>query len=77
MSILDTIKQRIKAALAAFARRKAEDQAEGMTQEAQGIVAGAKDLARRNPVGFATLVLLFLGVIYLSIRTNSKTSVEG
>lgn len=70
MSILDTIKAKLKAALARFAKRKAGEQAEGMETEARGILAGAGDLAKRNPAGFAIVALLGIGVLYLMLRGN-------
>lgn len=72
MNILDTIKAKLKAALARFAQRKAGEQAEGMEQEARGIVAGVQDLAKRNPAGFAILVALGVGVLYLALRQRGE-----
>jgi hypothetical protein len=70
--MLEQLKQKIKAALARFAKRKASEQAEGMAIEARGIVASTQALARRNPVGFAMLVLLGAGLLYLWQRPRRR-----
>lgn len=72
MNIFDKIKARIKAALARFAKRKAEQQAEGMTEEARGIVESTKDLAQRNPLGLALLVVLGVGLLFLTMRSKRQ-----
>ena len=68
MSILDQIKAAIARALGRFAKNKAEHQAQGMTEEARGIVSGAREMARQNPLGFATLAALGVGLVWLSLR---------
>ena len=68
MSILDEIKRAIARALARLAARKTEQQAQGMAREARGMVAGAQDLARRNPLGFGVLAVLGVGLLWLSLR---------
>lgn len=65
-------KQRLKSILAAFAQRKAQDQAQGMETEARGIVASTKDLARRNPAGLALLALLGAGLLLLKLRSQRE-----
>ncbi len=75
MYILDEIKARIKAALARFAKRKTQEQAEGMAQEARGIVASTQDLARRNPLGLAFLVFLGAGFVFLALRSGQRNRV--
>lgn len=72
MTILDQIKARIKAALARFAKRKAQQQAEGMEQEARGIVESIKDLAQRNPLGLALLGFLGVGLLLLTFRSKRE-----
>ena len=72
--MLEQLKQRIKAALARFAKRKTQEQAEGMAKEARGIVASRQDLARNNPSGFALLVLLGVGFLFLRRRSRQKVS---
>jgi hypothetical protein len=68
--MLEQLKQRLKDALASFAKRKTQEQAEGMATEAQDIVESAKSAAQRNPVGFALLVLLGVGFVYLQLRKH-------
>lgn len=70
MNLIDQLKARLKQALARFATRKAEEQAEGMANEARDIVASTKDLARRNPAGFAALV--GLGALLLWLVVSRK-----
>ncbi|PQV63510.1 hypothetical protein B1R32_11171 [Abditibacterium utsteinense] len=72
MNFLDQLKQRIKAALARFAKRKTQEQAQGMATEARGIVASTKELARRNPIGFGILVLLGTGLLLLMLRSKRE-----
>lgn len=74
MNILDKLKASIKAALARFAKRKTQEQAEGMEAEARGILASTKDLARRNPAGFALLVALGTGLLFLMLRSKREPS---
>jgi hypothetical protein len=66
--MLEQLKTRIKAALARFAKRKTQEQAEGMAKEALDIVESTKSAAQRNPAGFALLVLLGVGFVYLQLR---------
>ena len=70
MNLIDQLKARLKQALARFAARKTEEQAEGMANEARGIVASTKDLARTNPLGFAALV--GLGALLLWLMVSRK-----
>lgn len=70
VNFIDQLKARLKQALTRFAARKTEEQAEGMAEEARGIVASTKDLARRNPVGFAALV--GLGGLLLWLMVSRK-----
>ncbi len=70
MNFIEQLKARLKQALARFAARKTEEQAEGMANEARDIVANTKDLARRNPIGFATLV--GLGALLLWLMVGRK-----
>ncbi|RYG59855.1 hypothetical protein EON80_25250 [bacterium] len=67
---LEQLKERIKTALARFAKRKTREQAEGMATEAKDIVASTKSAAQRNPAGFALLVLLGVGFVYLQLRQH-------
>ena len=68
MSILDEIKRAIARALARLAARKTEQQVQGMAREARGMVAGGRDLARHNPLGFGVLAILGAGLLWLSLR---------
>lgn len=70
MNFIDQLKARLKQALARFAVRKTQEQAEGMAQEAQGIVESTKDLARRNPLGLAALV--GLGALLLWMMASRR-----
>jgi hypothetical protein len=74
MSIFDQIKTAVLRALGRFARNKAEHQAQGMTQEARGIVAGTQDFARSNPLGFGILAVLGVATLWLAVRRKSVTS---
>ncbi len=78
MNLLEQIKTAILRALGRAAKNKAKNQAEGMATEARGIVAGAKDLARTNPLGFGALVLLGLGLLWLMLCANhgSENAIE-
>ena len=67
VNLIDQLKARLKQALARFAARKTEEQAEGMANEARGIVASTKDLAQRNPGGFAILVGLGALLLWLMV----------
>ncbi|RYG63998.1 hypothetical protein EON80_20085 [bacterium] len=70
--MLEQLKERIKTALAKFAKRKTQEQAEGMATEAKDIVASTKSAAQRNPAGFALLVLIGLGFVYLQMRQHRQ-----
>lgn len=77
--ILDSLKARLKAALARFAERKARQQAEGMKDEARGIVSNSLDFAQREPLRAATLALLALGLVWMILRRHAAlddTSLE-
>ncbi|RYF46420.1 MAG: hypothetical protein EOO38_14165 [Cytophagaceae bacterium] len=75
MSILDQLKARLKAAIARFAARKTKEQAEGMADEARGIVASTQDMARQNPLGLAALVGLGALLLWLMVsRREVKTA---
>lgn len=65
---IDSIQAKIKSALGAFAKRKAQNQAEGMAQEATGFVDTARTFAREEPVRAGVLALLFVGLVYLMVR---------
>jgi hypothetical protein len=72
MSIVHQIKDAITRALGRLALRQAENQAQGMANEARGYLAGARRMARTNPAGLAALVSLGLGVVWLGLRSRSN-----
>jgi hypothetical protein len=74
MSILDQIKAAVLRMVGRFAKNQAEHQAQGMAREAQGIVERAQELARRNPLGFALLVALGAGLLWLAVRRKQTTA---
>lgn len=74
----DSLKARIKAGLARFAKRKAHDQAEGMKDEARGIVSNSLDFARREPLRAGAVALLAVVLGWLALRQKSdRNSIEG
>ncbi len=68
MSIIDQLKAALLRMLGRFAKNQAEHQAQGMAREAQGLVADARALARRNPLGFALLTTLGVSLVWLFMR---------
>jgi ElaB/YqjD/DUF883 family membrane-anchored ribosome-binding protein len=76
--LIDSLKTRIKAALARFAERKARQQAEGMQDEARSIVSNSLDFARREPLRAAGVALFAVGLGWLALRQRSnQKSIEG
>lgn len=75
MSIFDKIQRAIGRALGRFAARKTSEQAQGMENEARGIVDSIKRLARANPAGLGVLVALSAVLIWLALRQREGNAV--